>query len=139
MNNRRQFITHTSSGLAFALLPQWLLADSRGISPRRREWLKEQRSSNEDVLAKARADIKLIRMSDAEIQLLNTRGKPLANMPMELVQKKHHFNFGDCNPEMDKLFRQEGAGSEKLKHHRHLFAGALNTVNATCYWTDNLL
>jgi len=136
MNNRRQFLGHTSTGLAMALLPQWLLANGRAISPQKRDWLKEQSRNNEEVIAKAKADIKIIRMSDAEIQLLNAQGKPLAHTNVEVVQQKHHFNFGDCNPDMDKLFRQEGADSQKLKHYRRLFADVLNTVNATCYWTE---
>ncbi|MBC7890096.1 MAG: endo-1,4-beta-xylanase [Ferruginibacter sp.] len=136
MNNRRQFIRHSATGFATTLLPQWLLANHKGLSHFQRDWLKEKSLDNADVLTKAKEDIKLIRMSDVEILLINANGKPLTHTSVEVVQLKHHFNFGDCNPDMDKLFRQEGAGSEKLKHYRKLFADVLNTVNATCYWTE---
>ncbi len=136
MNNRRQFLKQGSSGFALTLLPHWLLADKHLLSPQKRDWLMQQALADDEVLAKAREDIKRLRMTDVAIQLLTADGKPLKHAPVNIVHQSHHFNFGDCNPDMDKLFRQEGAGSEKLKHYRKLFASVLNTVNATCYWTE---
>ncbi|MBC8035092.1 MAG: endo-1,4-beta-xylanase [Chitinophagaceae bacterium] len=136
MNNRRQFLKQGTSGIALSVMPHWLLADSHRISPKRRDWLRMRAAEDDDVLSKARQDIPQIRMSDMEIQLLASNGKPVKHTPVEIVQQRHSFSFGDCNPDMDKIFRQEGADSEKLRQYRRLFSDALNTVNATCYWTE---
>lgn len=118
------------------LLPNWLLQEKGIFSPRTRDWLKEQAASDEDTLAAARAGIKKIRMQEVELQLLDAGGKPLRNSPVEVVQLSHAFPFGDCNPAMDSIFRKEGAASEYLKQYRKVFAGVLNAVNSTCYWTE---
>ncbi|NJK95694.1 MAG: hypothetical protein HC905_12990, partial [Bacteroidales bacterium] len=80
--------------------------------------------------------IRKYRMRDIEIQLFDNVGKPLKNVLVEVTLQKHAFLFGDCNPEMDSMFRRGPAVAEKLDVYRKVFASALNAVNSTCYWTE---
>lgn len=136
MSNRRTFLQRSSTAAGLAFLPQWLLANGSGKSSPYRDWLREQAANDEETIKAARADISRLRMRDVEVQLVNMAGKPLRQVPVEVVQLSHTFPFGDCNPKMDSIFRKEGAESEYLKQYRKVFGSVLNAVNSTCYWTE---
>lgn len=129
---RRNFLRN--SGLALAGISLGPTARfSKLFSP---ESMLSRLDQDSDILKKARQDIAKIRKSDVEIKLIDTAGNPVKNTSVEIVQLKQSFLFGDCNPGMDELFRKYNGSSEKLVNYRRLFAGVMNSVNSTCYWTE---
>jgi endo-1,4-beta-xylanase len=83
-----------------------------------------------------RIDIKNNRTTEAEVCLLDINGKPLKNKTVEVELMKHEFLFGDCNKNMDALFRLGSGGEEELRIGRKVFSEVLNALNVTCYWTE---
>ena len=92
--------------------------------------------NNNGLIPNTSESIKKIRMRDIDIQVLDNLGNPVKNHSIEIELSKHAFLFGDCNPDMDSLFRQGSATAEKLEVYRKVFASVLNSVNSTCYWTE---
>jgi len=129
MTNRRSFIKSAAAGIAGTAFAGPLLANNAQHS----FYTSGAGNGNSGDTASA---IRKYRMRDEEIRLLDIQGKPLRNMPVEISLQNHAFLFGDCNPQMDSLFRRGSAVAEKLDVYRKVFAGTLNAVNSTCYWTE---
>ena len=129
--NRRTFFKTAAIGLTGATLLNPL---SESAAASHLPFYKS--GSNNGQIPNTSESIKKIRMRDIEIQILDHLGKPVINHSIEIELTKHAFLFGDCNPEMDSLFRQGPATAEKLEVYRKVFASVLNAVNSTCYWTE---
>jgi len=133
--NRRNFIKN--SALAFSgIIAAQSIFSKNSYASKTRQAAYNGKLNDGEVISNARENIKKIRMTEVELKILNASGQPLKNMPVEVVQLKHAFPFGDCNPGMDSLFRKYNGNSEKLEQYRKVFAEVLNTVNSTCYWTE---
>lgn len=128
-SNRRSFIKSAAAGIAGTALAGPLLASN--VQPS--FYISGANNGNPGDTTSA---IRKYRMRDVELRLTDFQGKPLRNMPVEISLQNHAFLFGDCNPQMDSLFRRGSAVTEKLDVYRKVFAGTLNAVNSTCYWTE---
>ena len=129
--NRRNFLKTTTLGLTGAALSNTL-----GVQAGFVQTSFYTSGANNGMIINTTDAIRKVRMRDIEIQVLDRFGNPLRNHPVEISLKKHAFLFGDCNPDMDSLFRQGSAAEEKLDTYRKVFSGTLNAVNSTCYWTE---
>ena len=127
--NRRNFLKSTALGLTAAALAK----PFSGMASQAPFYAS---GANYGSISNTADSIRKIRMRDVEIQLLDHLGNPLKNKSVEISLTKHAFLFGDCNPEMDSLFRQGSAATEKLDVYRKVFSSTLNAVNSTCYWTE---
>jgi GH35 family endo-1,4-beta-xylanase len=87
-------------------------------------------------VARARANIPTHRQRAIEIRLLNRRGQPVANTPVEIEQLRHAFCFGDQLWPLDALFRHGLGNSDRAKYWKHRFAQVLNSATALTYWTE---
>jgi endo-1,4-beta-xylanase len=129
--NRRTFLRSTALSLTGAALTNTF--DVRAMPPNIPLFTS---GANNGGVTNTSDSIRKIRMREVEIVLLDNLGNPLRNMPVEIKQTKHSFLFGDCNPEMDSMYRMGHAAAEKLVVYRKVFAETLNAVNSTCYWTE---
>jgi len=129
--NRRNFLRSTALGLTGAALTKTF--DVRASTTNLPFFTS---GANNGSMTNTSDSIRKIRMREVEIQLLDHLGNPLKNKSVEIMQTKHSFLFGDCNPEMDSLFRMGPAATERLDVYRKVFAETLNAVNSTCYWTE---
>ena len=87
-------------------------------------------------IAAAKQSIEKIRKRDVELRLVGTDGKPLADMPVEIVQTRSSFPWGDQLWGLDRLYRFGQADTDKGKYMKRMHAGLLNAANALCYWTE---
>jgi GH35 family endo-1,4-beta-xylanase len=129
--NRRNFLRSTALGLSGVALTNPF--DVRATAINLPFFMS---GANHGTMTNTSDSIRKIRMREVEIQLFDHFGNPLKNRSVEILLTKHAFLFGDCNPEMDSLFRQGSSAAEKLDVYRKVFAGTLNAVNSTCYWTE---
>jgi endo-1,4-beta-xylanase len=88
------------------------------------------------VVEKARANIPKLRMREVQLRLVDRRGRPVANLPVEAVQTRPAFCFGDHLWELDAMYRFGEADTDKGKYWKLRFAEVLNAANALCYWTE---
>lgn len=133
ITNRRSFLRKTAVGITGAALagPLTGLGAKENSAP-----AFFVAGANKGAPADTLSAIRKYRMRDMEIQLLDRAGKPLKNFPVEVILQNHAFLFGDCNPEMDSMFRRGDALAEKLDVYRKVFSSVLNAVNSTCYWSE---
>ncbi len=130
-NDRRDFLKLTTFGAVGAALANPLKSSSSNG-----QGLFFTPGANGGAMSNTSDSIRRIRMREVEIQLLDHLGNPLKNKSVEVLQTKHSFLFGDCNPNMNSMYRMGQAAAEKLDVYRKLFSGTLNAVNSTCYWTE---
>ncbi len=88
------------------------------------------------VVEEARAQIPKIRMRDVEVQLTDGAGKPLAGMPVEVVQTRQAFHFGDQMWALDQMARYHEEDTDKARYWKLRFTEVLNSATALCYWTE---
>ena len=106
------------------------------------EWQGMQRGARYDpdadagVIAAARANIEKIRKRDVELRVTDAAGRPLADMPVEIVQKRHGFCFGDQLWHLDRLYRFGQGDTDGARYFKLRFSDVLNAANALCYWTE---
>ena len=92
-------------------------------------------TENADLEA-ARARIRKIRMAGTELLLTDRAGKPLAGLPVEAVQTRSAFSWGEQLWQLDTLFRHGLEKSDRVRHFTRLFTGCLNSANCLTYWTE---
>lgn len=87
-------------------------------------------------LDEAQSRIRRLRCGQADLRLVDHLGQPVANMPVEIVQTKSAFPWGDQLWGLDTLFRNGFAKSDRVRHFTELFTGCLNSANCLTYWTE---
>lgn len=88
------------------------------------------------VVVRAKRDIEQVRKRDVELRVIGRDGEPLANEPVEIVQARSAFPWGDQLWALDRMFRYGEAETDTGRYHKRLFAGLLNAANCLCYWTE---
>jgi GH35 family endo-1,4-beta-xylanase len=129
---RRNFINKTLLGASGTLMAP-LMASANQASPAK---FLHGFSTDSSVLDQAKQNIEKIRKGDAMVQLLGKDGSPLKNREVEVEQLSHQFLFGDNNWTMAAMVRNGMEDTDRLKYFRKRFVEALNTLNATVYWTE---
>lgn len=89
-----------------------------------------------DVLAKAKANIPRIRMRDVELRVVDRADRPVAGLPVEIVQTRSSFPVGDQLWGLDRMYRFGRADTDEGKYHKKVHASVFNSANALCYWTE---
>lgn len=84
----------------------------------------------------ARKRIREIRCRDTELLLVDRQGKPVPHLPVELVQTRSAFSWGDQLWGLDTLFRNGLADSARVRHFTRRFTDCLNSANCLTYWTE---
>ncbi len=117
--NRRTFLKRAGGATAFlAVRPAW----SAEADP---AWM------DEELLAKACANIAVRRQSDRTLALRSADGKALSNVPIRLRQVRHEFLFG-CN-----FFRFDRLANPDLEAaYREKFRALLNYATLPFYWAS---
>jgi GH35 family endo-1,4-beta-xylanase len=92
--------------------------------------------AHSDILRDARANIERIRKTDVELRLVRRDGEPLADTPVDVVQKRQAFCFGDQLWNLDRAYRNQQAQHDRWRYFKRRFADLLNAANALCYWTE---
>ncbi|MFW5840638.1 MAG: endo-1,4-beta-xylanase [Planctomycetota bacterium] len=107
------------------------------------EWLRMEAGmqdcmSEESLSAvrEAKGRIDRVRKGDVELRLVDRQGQALANVPVEVVLKKHAFCFGDQLWGLDRMYRFGEGQTDKARYFKRLFADCLNACTALCYWTE---
>jgi len=93
-------------------------------------------AANASALDLARKRIAEIRMGNATVFVTDANGRPLAGLPVEVVQTRSAFPWGEQLWQLDRLFRHGLASSDRVRHFTHLFTSALNSANCLTYWTE---
>ena len=132
--DRRSFLGKAAAGAAgstLAFLPQ--------VSPavaQPRPLFFPGASGHDEVLAKAKANIPLIRQTTNKIQLLKANGKPLSNTVVQFQQINSDFPFGDNNVGIRRHYEHGTLNSGDANNVFHLVKEVFNTLNCTCYWAE---
>lgn len=88
------------------------------------------------VLARAKQNIEHVRKRDVELRVLDRDGGPLADEPVEVVQTRSAFPWGEQLWRLDRMIRYGNDRSDTGRYYKKLFAGLLNAANCLCYWTE---
>ena len=75
-------------------------------------------------------------MRDVEMHLTDPAGKPLPRIPVEIVQTRQAFRFGDQTWELDRMFRDGRQDGDRCRYWKLRFSEVLNSATALCYWTE---
>ncbi len=102
---------------------------------RRMETAGSYKSSDSD-LAASKAQIRRLRMGDAELRLVDHRGRPVANQRVRVRQIEHDFPFGENLWALDAMYRHGLWDSDRARYWRRRFTEVFNAANALCYWTE---
>ncbi len=112
-------------------------------APAGEEWKQMEASNrhyNPDSFAgdldAARKRILQIRRKDTEIALVDRDGQPVAGLPVDIVQTKSSFCWGDQLWGLDTLFRHGMEGCDRARHFTRRFTECLNSANCLTYWTE---
>jgi endo-1,4-beta-xylanase len=89
-----------------------------------------------DAVVRARASIERIRKRDVEILVVDAAGKALPKVPVQVIQKRQAFPFGDQLWELDTLVRFHEQEGDRARYVKQLFTGVLSAATALCYWTE---
>ncbi len=87
-------------------------------------------------LEAARARIRAIRQADAELLVVDRAGHPIAGLPVEIIQTRSAFCWGEQLWQLDTLFRNGLAGTDRVRHFTRLFTECLNSANCLVYWSE---
>lgn len=87
-------------------------------------------------LTAARARIREIRQKETGIFLVDRAGRPVAGLPVEVVQTRAAFCWGEQLWQLDTLFRNGFADSARVRHFTRLFTDCLTSANCLSYWTE---
>jgi GH35 family endo-1,4-beta-xylanase len=87
----------------------------------------DNKSRNEAALAQAEINIEKFRKGNAQIKILDARGKPLSRAQINIKQISHNFKFG-CYLKIDDL------APEKLPAYEAHFARLFNYAVVGTYW-----
>ncbi|MBN2089720.1 endo-1,4-beta-xylanase [candidate division KSB1 bacterium] len=147
--SRRLFLKHSTKTLAaFSLglgCSEWLQAQSQQKKVIKGEEWREMdpgasgyrlTPADNAILNKAKANIFQIRMRDMELQLVDRNDNPLKEFPVEIVQIRQAFPFGDQLWQLDRFHRFNEHHTDKAFYWRLRFKELLNAANALCYWTE---
>ena len=93
-------------------------------------------AASEAAVARAKANIERIRKRTVEIQVVDAAGQGLPKLPVEVVQTRQAFPFGDQLWELDTLVRFREQESDRARYLKRLFTDVLNAATALCYWTE---
>ncbi len=89
-----------------------------------------------DIVAQARSRIDEVRKRDVELRLVDRAGKPLAGMPVEIVQTANEFKVGDQVGRLGTMRSDGHENTYRAECYRRRFAEALTAANCLCYWTE---
>ncbi|MEI7833470.1 MAG: endo-1,4-beta-xylanase [bacterium] len=93
-------------------------------------------ADSQAALARAKANIRDIRMREVEIRVIDRNGKPVSGLPVSAVQTRNAFPVGDQLWELDARFRYNEENNDTTKYYSKAFSEVLNSANALCYWTE---
>jgi len=88
------------------------------------------------IVKNAQKRIEKIRKRKIEITILSAEEKPLPNKEVKIIQKSHHFLFGDQLWNLDRFSRFNQWNTDKAFYFRKRFKEIFNAANALCYWTE---
>lgn len=88
-------------------------------------------------LAEARRRIRQVRCRDATITLLDSRGCPLRGLPVEVVQTRSAFGWGEQLWHLSTLQRHGQGESDRVRHFTRRFTDCLNSANCLAYWSES--
>ncbi len=144
--SRRHFMNRSALSLAACSclgMTQRLLARQQQETISGEEWRAMDEGSrgynpedSSNTVRRARENIKKLRMTDVELTLLDQQKKPAANVPVDIVQTKNAFPFGDQLWQLDRLYRFNQHNTDKGFYWRYRFKNVMNAANALCYWTE---
>ena len=89
---------------------------------------ENRQSKNENALVRARENIEKFRKGDAQIKVLDGRGKPVKQARVKIKQISHDFKFG-CYLKVDDL------ALEKLPAYEKDFSKLFNYAVVGTYWS----
>jgi len=84
----------------------------------------------------ARQRIRDIRCKDVDLLFTDRSGRPVPGVAVEIKQTASAFGWGDHLWELDTLFRNGHAGSDRVRHFTERFTQCLNSANCLSYWTE---
>jgi GH35 family endo-1,4-beta-xylanase len=90
----------------------------------------------DDVLRAARRGIREHRMREAEVRIVDRAGRPLGGLPVEIVQTRHAFPFGEQLWPLDAMIRQGQGGTDRARAWKARFTEVFNAATSLCYWTE---
>ncbi len=93
-------------------------------------------SAHADTLRAARTRIGEIRMRDVELRLVDRAGAPVVDAPVEIVQTRSAFPFGDQLWALDAMIRDGQGATGKADAWKQRFTDIFNAANNLCYWTE---
>lgn len=129
-SNRRTFLKKTGLGL---------LATSAGFKSLEKHSLQADLTvakQSTDLNTPVNDSIAKNRMEDVVIELKDNKGQPVRQKTVDIRMQQHAFLFGDHNVQLDRMYRQGDGYDQKIRNYQHLYAQVLNSLNATCYWTE---
>jgi GH35 family endo-1,4-beta-xylanase len=91
---------------------------------------------DEALLARSRQSIQRLRMRDVDLRVLRRDGAPLAHAPLDIVQTRSSFCFGEQLWSLQELYRFNEHQTDRARYYTLRFTEALNACNALCYWTE---
>jgi GH35 family endo-1,4-beta-xylanase len=95
-----------------------------------------QAVSGDITVARAKATIDRIRKRDVVLCVVDRSGRQLANIPVEIVQQRGAFEFGDQLWNLDTMFRFGEHNYDRATTWMRRFGEVFNAANALCYWTE---
>lgn len=100
------------------------------------EALLHRTAADDAALRAARANIERIRKRDFALTFVGRDGRPLANTPIDIVQRRHSFPFGDQLWGLDRFAREGIWNTDLAIAWRTRFAEMFNASTSLCYWTE---
>jgi GH35 family endo-1,4-beta-xylanase len=97
----------------------------RGPSPQR-----------DDTIAWAKSNIPKVRQRDVELRVVDRAGAPVSGLPVEVVQQRHCFPFGDMVWGLDAMHRAGKWETDRARYWRKRFSEVFNSATALFYWTE---
>lgn len=88
------------------------------------------------VLRSARDGIERYRKRDVELRIIDRTGNPISRLPVDVVQLRQAFPFGDQLWRLDRLFRFNQHETDTGFYFKQRFKEVFNAANALCYWTE---
>ncbi len=96
----------------------------------------ELTTEDEQTLQRARAGIREHRCRKVTLRLVDRQGEPIAGLPVQMVQQRHAFAWGDQVWTLDAHHRQGTDRSEEARSFRRRFVEVFNAATNLCYWTE---
>ena len=121
--NRREFIKRSSCAIAASVVGANFSENLPALG-------------TDASISRAKSEIEKVRMRNVNIRLVDRRGEPVTNIPVNVTQVRQGFIVGDQLCALDTMFRHGEHDTDHARRWKQKYLEAFNAASVAFHWPD---